>query len=84
MDIHDMLSDVKTKDDLIAFIGALAEDSRTNTEEWENITISDYISSIQAWLNDMDGYYKNSDGDMPADIDWNFIAVLLYTGKIYE
>ena len=83
MDIHDMLSDVKTKDDLIAFIGALVEDSRTNTEEWENITLPDYLSSIQAWLNDMDGYYKNS-GDMPADIDWNFIAVLLYTGKIYE
>ena len=84
MDIHDMLSDVKTKDDLIAFIGALAEDSRTNTDEWENINISDYLSSIQAWLKDMDGYYKNNGGNMPADIDWNFIAVLLYTGKIYE
>ena len=84
MDIHDMLSGVKTKGDLIAFIGALAEDSRTNTDEWDNITLPDYLSSIQAWLKDMDGYYKNSGTDMPADIDWNFIAVLLYTGKIYE
>lgn len=33
---------------------------------------------------DMDGYYSNIGKGVPTDINWNFIATLLYAGSIYE
>ena len=33
---------------------------------------------------DMDGYYKNLGKQMPEDINWDFIATLLYAGSVYE
>ena len=32
----------------------------------------------------MDGYYKNMSKEEPQNIDWNFIAILIYVGGIYE
>ena len=32
----------------------------------------------------MEGYFANMNIDRPKDIDWKFIAILFYVGKIYE
>lgn len=46
--------------------------------------VKEYLESVTAWVEDMDGYYKNMDKEEPQNINWNFIATLIYVGGIYE
>jgi len=62
----------------------LESDFNNKREEWPNETIEDYLVSIKSWVEDMDGYYDNTNSKPPENIDWEFIALLFYVGKIYE
>ena len=84
MKIHEMIENVNSKKDFIDFINALSDDNKTNIDEWENTDILSYLEGISSWIEDMNGYYKNMNLDVPTDIDWKFIATLFYVGKIYE
>ncbi len=84
MDFYKKIDKIKTKEEFIDFIYSVIEDKKINSEEWENKNITEYLEGIVAWIQDMDSYYNNMDLDMPKDIDWKFIAILFYVGKIYE
>lgn len=47
-------------------------------------TVKEYLESVTTWVEDMDGYYKNTNKEEPQNINWNFIATLIYVGSIYE
>ena len=50
----------------------------------ENISIQEYLESVSSWVEDMEGYYKNTNQEIPNNIKWDFIATLFYVGSIYE
>ena len=50
----------------------------------ENISIQEYLESVSSWVEDMEGYYKNTNQEIPNNINWDFIATLFYVGNIYE
>ncbi|WP_432443463.1 DUF7660 family protein [Lysinibacillus sphaericus] len=39
---------------------------------------------MEGWMEDMEGFYENFGLDTPKNIDWNFLANMLYVDKIYE
>jgi hypothetical protein len=82
--MNKILKNIKTKNDFIEFINVLIDDINKNPEEWEDKSVASYLESIQSWIEDMEGYYHNTGQETPRDINWNFIATLLYVGKIYE
>ena len=84
MDVYEEIKNVKTKGDLIKFLGMLAEDKRNNLEEWENQSIENYLESIQSWIEDGERFYKDNSTESTENINWNFIATIFYVGKIYE
>lgn len=84
MNIYTEIKNVKTKEDFLRFLEMLANDRKSNAEEWENKSVEDYLLSIQSWIEDMEGYYENNNIEVPQNIDWNFIANIFYAGKIYE
>lgn len=84
MKINELIENVKSKEDFISFINQLSNDNQINSNEWENKDIFSYLEGVSAWVEDMDGYYKNMKLEAPTDIDWKFIATLFYVGKIYE
>ena len=65
-------------------MNSLIEDKEVNPEEWENVNVSEYLEAIASWVEDMDGYYRNMNLEMPKNLDWRFITTLFYVGKIYE
>ena len=78
MDKHiDMLGKIKSREDFLEFM-----DSFKSSIDDE--TLKDYMDSLAAWTESMDGYYHNTGKDMPKDINWDFIATSLYAGSIYE
>lgn len=82
--MFDKIENIKSREDLIDFIDALVKDMEVHSEEWENKSISDYLLSVQSWIEDMDGFYLNNNLAFPKNIDWSFIATIMYIGKIYE
>ncbi len=84
MKLYDYINNISNEDDFIKFLEVLKNDILINNDEWVNNNITSYLDSIYSWVEDMDGYYKNIGIEKPKDINWKFIAMLLYIGKIYE
>ena len=80
------LDKVKTRDDFIAFIKNLLRNLQEHPEEWQNISLEDYLESVAAWVEDMsDIYYRNIGKPIPKKhLTWKYLAEVLYAGKIYE
>ncbi len=76
----DKIESIEEKSDLIEFLKLLEEDYKSNQDDWENITIGDYLESIRAWLNDSDEAMIDSEGSHSLKA----CAQLFYVGKIYE
>ena len=84
MELFERVENVKSKDDLIKFINHLRMDLKTNSAKWENITLEDYLEAMEAWVNDMDGYYLNTNQPIPKQPSWKTIADILYAASSYE
>ncbi|MEC2560264.1 hypothetical protein P9W86_27195 [Bacillus cereus] len=84
MDIYELANGVDSKEKLVEFLFYFQKDFKENKDEWENITLEDYLESMEAWLNDCDGAFRNKGEEMPKNISWNFIATVLLAGSYYE
>lgn len=84
MNLNSKLNSVESRDDFIAFIKALRNDLVSNPEEWENLTLSDFLESLSAWVQDMDGYYQNNSRPVPKSFGWKNLAEMLLAAKYYE
>lgn len=84
MELYEKINAIKTKDDFVNFIELLIKDYSDNPDEWENQTLDNYFEAMRAWISDMEGYYKNMNHPIPKNINWNFIANIMYAAKVYE
>lgn len=84
MELNESAEDVKSREDLIKFINHLRRDLQTNKAEWENITLEDYLEAMEAWVNDMEGFYLNTDQPVPKQPSWKTFADILYASSMYE
>lgn len=75
---------MKTKDELITLITSLALQARNNPQELENNTLPLYLEAMAAWIEDMDGYYKNSGKEVPDNLNWSIFADILSAAAVYE
>jgi len=73
---------IHSKEDFMRFLSKLQEDSKINSQNWENITIDSYLESVLSWVSEF---------DFPPDSkiswqqpSWALISLLFYSGKIYE
>lgn len=72
---------VDSREEFLLFMKALIRSFHKERETWENQTLSDYLRSIESWVEDLDGFYLN---EAIPDIDWEFLAAVLYAGSSYE
>ncbi|KUJ50450.1 hypothetical protein [Chryseobacterium sp. JAH] len=74
-----------TKQEFIHFMENLKTDFIENKEKWENKTIEDYLEAMSRYVEDIDGYYENTNQDIDLEkIDWKVFADLLKGSSIYE
>lgn len=84
MELHEKIEQVNSREDLIKFIFDLRNDLHKNKENWENVTLENYLEAMEAWTNDMDGYFMNIKQPMPEQPSWKLIAKILYASSMYE
>ncbi|HVI39746.1 MAG TPA: hypothetical protein VM577_03725 [Anaerovoracaceae bacterium] len=84
MDPYKMIEHIDTKTDLANFIGELRSNLISNPSDWENASLDRFLEAMEAWINAMDSYGKNT-GDMDVtQPNWKTFAKMLYAAKVYE
>lgn len=74
-----------TKEDFIQFINNLKMDFIENKEHWENKTIEDYLDAMSRYVEDIQGYYVNTNQNINLEkIDWKAFSDILKASSIYE
>ncbi|WP_116192839.1 DUF7660 family protein [Paenibacillus taihuensis] len=76
MEVHEMIQQVKSKEDFIVFVSRLLKDLENNRDEWKNPTLERFLEAMGAWVTDS----KN----VPHEPTWMTLANILYASKIYE
>ena len=76
--------DIKTKNDLVKFVESLAKEASTASKDWENEDLPSFLEAMAAWIEDMDGYYKNRGEPIPSQPSWKTIGEILKAATIYE
>lgn len=68
---------IKSKDDLVLFLTELQRDYENGPDQWVNQSIDAFLEAICAWI-------KDTNMMLCDDADWAKIAALFLMGKMYE
>jgi hypothetical protein len=83
-DLSTQLEAVRTRNDLVQFIHTLLMDLQEHSEDWENPDLERYLGALAAWIDDMDGYFKNQNLPTPEQVDWILFGKMLMAARRYE
>ncbi len=73
-----------SRQDFVEFVRTLADQCRDRPEEWENRDLPTYLDAMAAWVEDMDGYYRNRGEAVPDPPTWKTLEDILQAAKVYE
>jgi hypothetical protein len=85
--MNDTLNDFKVTDrqTFIKFLDLLHKDLLDNPESWKSRTLPDFLESLSAYTEDIQGFYDNTKQNINADkADWHIFADILKGTSIYE
>ncbi|MFI2633169.1 hypothetical protein ACH5A2_22755 [Streptomyces collinus] len=75
---------VDSREDLAAFVRSLRRSHAENGGSWENADLPSFLDALAAWMDDADGWYRNTGRELPPDGDWAFFARALQAATTYE
>jgi hypothetical protein len=75
---------VRTREDLVEYLGDLANRVRKGELAIENSSAADLIAGASGWISDMDGYFRNQGTESPDEPGWSLIAIIFAAGLVYE
>ncbi|MEW1719733.1 hypothetical protein [Streptomyces sp. NPDC093109] len=84
MDLVDRLDAVRTRDDLVGFLGEALADLSRGGPGWENTSLEEFLEALAAWLHDMPGVFANRGESVPNQPDWNLVARMIMAARMYE
>lgn len=84
MKLHEQVTGIATREDLVAFVEALRADLLSNPQDWESATLDQYFRALASWLEDCPGYYERTGQDVPTTPSWKNVAEMLIAAKSYE
>ncbi|UXD71071.1 hypothetical protein MUK51_07195 [Sphingobacterium faecium] len=72
---------ITDKQSFLRFLGLLREDFISNPEGWENKTLPDFLEALATDKEDIQGYYNNSNADIPV---WSTFGNICKGAKVHE
>ena len=74
-----------TRQEFISFLKKFRADYHKNPDRWENKTLDDFLEAMQAYTEDIQGYYDNTKQNINADkFDYKVFSDILEGAAIYE
>ena len=86
--INNQMKNVNTKEDFLKLLAILIDDLKSNV--WDNNTLESYLSGVEGWVDDMDGYFANIKDDKTLEklnnneLDWKILAHIFVASTVYE
>jgi len=78
-------SEVNSRESFVRFIEELKADLDRNPKNWQNINLTDFLSAMARYSEDVQGYYDNTKQPINADTaSWRVFADILIGASIYE
>nr|WP_253267796.1 hypothetical protein [Streptomyces asoensis] len=84
MDLDDQADSVRTREDFVQFLADALADLQNRPEDWENVTLENFLEAWGAWVGSMPGWCKNQGKELPDQPDWNLLAAMVMAARIYE
>lgn len=76
---------IRSRADFVEFLNYFNGDYQHNRADWENDNLQDFLSGLEGFATDMDGYYKNTDKSVDVEsISWRMVAEMLLAATVYE
>ncbi len=75
---------VRSREELAEFVRGLAVDLKRHPDQWTNVSLGDFLESMSAWIDDMDGYHKSQGEEVPSRPQWRTLAEILAASRMYE
>ena len=79
-----LVQQIHSRTDFIALLHALKSDAQQRPEEWENRDLASFLDAMAAWVEDMEGYYRNRGEPVPSQLSWETFGQILLAASIYE
>ena len=76
---------VGSREELIDHIFRLLDEHDAIGDQWENKDLYSFLQAMAGWLNDCEGYYRNT--GQPVDVNqssWQLFADALSAASVYE
>ena len=84
MELDEIAEKVGAREELATFIPRLQNELVLNPHRWENCSLPAYLDALAAWVEDMDGYFKNRGEPVPASPTWKLVGQMLLAAGMYE
>jgi hypothetical protein len=76
---------IKSKADFAAFVRLLAQNYREHPGEWDNASLSQFLESLAAFSDDIEGYYANIGVALDmGQPNWRVFADILLGARVYD
>jgi hypothetical protein len=75
---------IQSRQDLADFVRLLAADLDQNRRSWENDDLKSFLETMAAWIDDLDGYYRNAGEPLPEAPTWCLFGQILAAASVYE
>jgi hypothetical protein len=77
--------DVTNRKSFIQFVKSLRNEFETNSVDWENATLGDFLEALEVYSEEIEGYYNNVHPTQNADVaSWRVFADILKGATMYE
>jgi SPX domain protein involved in polyphosphate accumulation len=74
-----------TRYDFIEFLKEFRKDLKDNKSNWENKTLEDFLEAMEAYAEDVQGFYDNMKMDIDANVPtWENFKTIMKGASIYE
>lgn len=84
MKLEASVDSIETRQEFVSFLGRLLESLTERPGDWENSDLAAFLSAMEAWVEDMEGYYENRAEPVPGQPSWKTLAQILLAARIYE
>lgn len=83
-ELNDLVVEIETRRDLIAFIDPLRHDIATDRDGWENPSTDRYLDAMAAWLDGPDDVLVQFGEDSPIVPSWRSFGKKLLASNYSE
>jgi hypothetical protein len=84
LNLNEAVQQLRSREDLVVFLRALHADLQKNPDQWANRDLPHFLDAMSAWVEDMEGYYRDRGESVPAQPGWQTLGQILLAARIYE